>query len=275
MKRLRVPSLFLGTALSVWLLPAATARAGLFYGAAGPALVSIDAATGVATLINSNVGLTINALAWDSTSKVLYGVGASGGGTPFFTVNTTTGALTTINADIGPSTISLDFDDSTQTLYAAGFAAGVPRRFGTIDLGTGAFTTINTNAGHDIDSIAFGPGGVLYATGPASGADDFFTINPATGVASAPIVTDIGPNNISLDFDNNLSDMYGAFLGSGGTISVWRSLDETTGTVSAPINPNIGYHPLTALTAVPEPSTALLVLVGGAILLGVGRRRRR
>jgi hypothetical protein len=273
MTRPPVRLFLLCAALAVWLLPAATARAGLYYGAAGAQFVSIDGATGVATLINSNVGMSISALAWDSTAKVLYGTASTGSGTPFFTVNTTTGALNVISNDIGPNVVSLDFDDSTQTLYAAAFGGGVPQRFGTIDLGTGAFTTINASAGHDIDSIAFGPGGVLYGVGPAAGADDFFTINPVTGVASAPIVTDIGPNNISLDFDNNLGDLYGAFFGGGGTVSVWRSMDETTGAVSAPINANIGYHPLSALTAVPEPSTVLLALVGGAFFLMIHRRR--
>lgn len=249
---------------------ASEVRAGVMYGAAGSTFVKIDILTGVATVIDADVGLAITALAWDANARIMYGTGALGGDVPFFTIDPDTGAISIINTNIGPNVVSLDFDDASQTLYAATFFSSVPRRLGTIDLGTGVFTGINNDVGHDIDSISFGPGGVLYAIGPSSGADDFFTINPVTGVASAPIVTDIGPNNISIDYSNQFGSLYGAFFASGGTVSAWRSVDETTGTVSAIINPNIGSHPLAALT-VPELSSTLMVGLGVVLLVGAKR----
>lgn len=250
-----------------------TAQAGIMYAAAGSTFLTIDAQTGNAVVINPDVGLTINALAWNRSTQTLYGAGISGGTAPVFTLNPATGAVTIINPD-GRNIVSLDFDDTTNTLYGAAFFGGLPRGFGTVDLTTGLFQAINSDVGRDIDAIAFGPGGNLYATGPQGGGDAFFTINPATGVTSTPISSDIGPNSLALEFDPAPNALFGSFVGGGGTLSNWRTIDANTGAVSAVISADLGSHPVTALTAVPEPSTVMLALAGGALVLTHGLNRR-
>ncbi len=69
-------------------------------------------------------------------------------------------------------------------LLTTSFKGSGPAEFATINTSTGAVTDVapNTDA---LNSIAFGPGGILYATSfalPAS--ENLYILNPVTGAAS-------------------------------------------------------------------------------------------
>jgi hypothetical protein len=175
---------------------------GLLYGstggASGHSLLTINAASGLVTVIGSfNVGTaTMTDLAFDTTGH-LYGISSSGGAN-LYSVNIATGQAT----EIGSS--GLSFTEGGGLAISSGgifYAAPIPGEYGTYDPITGAYTHIAApatpaGAGSSYAALAFN-GSTLYGdnlVAGTSGATHLVTIDAPTGT-----VTDIGSSVVHLD----------------------------------------------------------------------------
>lgn len=216
-------------------------------------LVRHNHATGVTALVGSTGVADIEAIAWRSTTGVLYAANANRLGT----LNLSTGAFTQLsntfgsgNGDDGNITFddidALCFDPTDGTLY------GVHRRTTEDDVlikinvtngsrinnafGSDEYVIVSgTGVLGDIDDIAISSTGVMYAISNDSGATDkLVTINKATGAATV-----IGTNLTVNDMEGLAFNVDGVLYGSTGNASspstnnnrVWV-INTTAGTAS-------------------------------------------
>ncbi len=144
-------------------------------------------------------------------------------------IDTLTGVLTPIGSTGSIQFNGLAYDVLDSVLYAI-----TGTDLYTIDISTGASTLIGSCnvASSTFINLACSPSGVLYSVNMND--DILYSINKTTGAAT-PIGTGIGIGiNYAQDMEYDLEDniLYIAAY-EGGGVSSWRTLDVTTGLVSA------------------------------------------
>ncbi|MBT8131155.1 MAG: DUF11 domain-containing protein, partial [Gammaproteobacteria bacterium] len=187
---------------------------------------------------------TVEAIAWDRISSILYGADANRLGR----ISTTTGVFTPRPQTFGTGTGSagsITFSDIDGLAFDAtsGVMYGSHRRGGTndvliqIDMNTGAhvpdafgpgvdYVPIGIILGHDlVDDIAVDPlTGSMYATVNSGGSTDrLILVDKATGAA-----TDIAQLTVP-DIEGLGVDANGGLWGSSGTQDILYEIDKNTG----------------------------------------------
>ena len=143
--------------------------------------------------------------------------------------------------------------DKTGNLYASNYLGGTIRKFGPTGTDLGVFATLSGG----LDGLAFDKSGDLYAV-----RNLFNTIEKF-----GPTGTDLGVfastglnNPVGIAFDGS-GDLYAANAGDG-TIHEFGPTGADLGTFAT--TPGMNYHALwLAFAPVPEPSSGLLLLMGG------------
>ena len=211
-------------------------------------LTSIDTADFNPLTNETNIGIgtgtsTIEAIAWNSATGVLYAANAGQLGT----LNTTTGVFTALPSSFGTGSGALgniNFTDVDGLTYDAttGVLYGSERQTGTdvliqIDMATGAHVPNAFGAGIDYvpmppilgntltDDIAVDPTtGIMYAAVNSGGSTDrLITVNKATGAT-----TDVSLITVP-DIEGLGTDPTGQLWGTSGTQGILYELDKVTG----------------------------------------------
>ena len=203
-------------------------------------LVSIDSATGAATIIGDLGFGAVRGLAFDAATNTLYGIDTKS--EQLITIDPITGAGTAAGGALGfPGAIALAFDSNTRTLYTA--TRGFDELL-SIDTTTGAATVIGSLAlplaGQELSGLAFDAGtGILF--GSRAGVTSAEThvlvsIDRATGAT-----TEVG--------DMGLQKVYGfghipglGFAGALDFTDEFATLDDVTG-VGTKVGPFSTYEP--------------------------------
>jgi len=182
--------------------------------------------TGVFTFVG-NTGASINTLAYDPSSQIMYGgEGGGGQGNPnggnLYIVDQTNGATTLVGGNgLGQSYDGLDFG-------LGGALYGVLNNddLVTIDETTGLIITNFGNTGINVKGISFDTGGVLWAIDQNG---NLYTINPATAQATFVLaLTDntVQPASLQLLCDGT------AFVGTKFFDLRFGTIDRSTGAFS-------------------------------------------
>jgi len=250
----------------------APAQSAFLYGTTGAGgttstLVKIDATTGALISTIGAVGFSVNGLAWDATTRTLYGSARSDAG--LLRINTTTGAGTLVAGSFGSPAGGCS---DRNVLLAASSAGSL---FGWCDPSSDDLMSINKVTGKATvvsDSglgtfehgLAFDKGGSLYLY---NGDGQYYTINTTTGAATAQGSVASAPGHHGA-FNPDDDFYYG--VAGGGLINVLdlvggNGLRKTLGTGLSDL------HTL-AFVNIPEPGSLSLLALG---LLGMGLGRRR
>jgi hypothetical protein len=269
-------------------------------GGGASSLYTIDASTGVATLIGSMGIYGCSGLVFNSAGT-LYAVGqhSSGGTEGLFTVNPGTGAATlvgsvargsTCGTHSQPNEISdLDFN-SAGTLYI--LFAQPPHCLATVNPSTATETDIgHTGISGQGNALGISSSNILYHTSGdlGSSTDDLYTLNSGTGTATfvvglsgfpASCVTNKFGAVGALKF-NSAGTLYGALnCGQGGSGPNYLvTIDTTTGALTVigqtvTSLDGIAWTPSTA--AIPEYPLGLpLLVIFMVIAYGLIKRRTR
>ena len=251
---------------------------------------------GTINLLNGNFtqlgseGTTLFNDVAQAPSGSLYGIVNS---TSLVTLNTNTGAvLTSVNFSVsGIESLAIS---SSGTLYGATQSA-----LYTINPANGHATLVgnfnNSAIGSSGQNIRFGSDGNLYDTdgGVSATNTDLFQISTANGQAT---LMGVVTNFPGLCLENAGSQMYGVGIQLGSASSLYQDLVgidlsslKAGGTNSNGSPFDISYDLLTAhfpnnynfssadlfVVPVPEPSSAVLSILGGAIFLMISRSRMR
>jgi hypothetical protein len=263
-------------------LSSVSAEAGTLYAtsaAGGPGeLYILDPTTGaMVTHIGSlndalNVNYPITGLAVNPITGVMYGSTGNAGSVDamLVTVNLGTALVTPIgffnagptNSSGTPTTMADLAFDSAGNLYGIGSIGG-PQLY-SINPATGKATVIGSTGLTSTTGggLAISPGGVFYGTPTAS---RFGTYDPLTGAYSNitnPTKPTGGGAYGALEFDGNI--LYGLNVGSGSPPPTALVTISPLGVVTS-----IGtsLNSLDAIAFVPEPGTAALLVVAGAVVL--------
>ncbi len=279
-------------ALPVLLLIAVLAGAGpadaaaILYGADGAggnpntALTILDPTTGGSVSTVGPIGFAVTGMAFHPTTGVLYGTTGNmslGTANSLITIDVATGAGTLVGPNgLGP-VADIAFD-AAGTLY--GWAERGQDDLVTLDLTTGAASVV-ADSGLDTrgSGLAFDASGVLWSAGNADSSRGgvLRTIDPITGLSTGtlPLASSTGGRLGALAFDD-AGTLFAADAATTGTPASSLSLltiDTTTGVVTQVGSTLPGLDAIAfRVTAVPEPSAALLVAWGLSVI-GVRRRR--
>lgn len=183
---------------------------------------------------------------------------------------------------IGPMNIGEVFEGSLAfgpdgTLYGTNSSSDATPTLFTVDLLTGAATAVGVISGgvHDINALTWRDSdGMLIGIDRVT--NSVLAIDPTTAAASVLAPIDVAVGSVGgLAVFNGVA--YLATGGPGGPVpgsNELRTLDLSTGATAlvGSLFPNITGSGLGGLAAVPEPTTMLLLLAGGAACL---RPRRR
>lgn len=255
-------------AVSLCLLPSASADDVAYAGSSSGAFGTMDLSTGVFTF-EGNSGQTLAGLAVADGSIFASSYHTANG--TLFLVNPNTGGLTTIGSATG-----VDYDDfgstttglyavsccSTQDLYSIDPATGAATLIGPTGLGYGSWRGLSTNSG-----------ALYFADGP-----DLYTLNTTTGAATL-----VGAFGGSAEMGVLLTED-GVFYGGDDTNNTLDTIDPSTGLATAGPSPSASFEgsfyglapfpvPGGVPAATPEPSSFLLLGTGLAGLLWMARRK--
>ncbi|NNE09863.1 MAG: T9SS type A sorting domain-containing protein [Gemmatimonadetes bacterium] len=222
------------------------ATRGIAAGPAGRELVSVNPATGVATVIGSHFVNDVPGLAINATGSIYGGGGATQGGDSLYSIDRSTGLATPIG-DMGFHYLrALAFND-LDALYAIG-GLGADTLF-FVDTATAVATPIIPVTGAELDGMAFDPSdGTLYGVGSWSNLDDtLYQISFGSGVASA-----VGSFGLGAEVGDIYFDGAGNLFGTvgGGAANDFVSVNKTTG--AATVIGATGSSALTGLSYFPE-----------------------
>lgn len=278
------------------------ATLGIALSAHGAALYAVDESTNELIFIDGDTGATqsigtvgfpaVIALAFDTSSGVLYGISRPGS---FFTadliaINQQTGAGTFLRqVDYYPSNpglptgaaLNLAFDPTTETLVATGGTSLSDFGFYSIDR--------NTGVGSLIERVSFSVAGLSFQ--PMTGraflilnnflvAKDLFPPAPGNDTA-LPIANLLIFAGLDLVAFDQTEDNLFAIVVTQTTGTKLASIDATTavltviGGVSAELDDVRGIELIPDTLEAPEPAVPLALCTGIAFLLSVQRRRRR
>ncbi len=228
-------------------------------------VLDINSATGAASVLASS-GPSFNSLA--KNGSTLWSVETFGA--RLATINPTTGAAT-----FGATLSGLSSATSIRGLaFSGGVLYGIQNTGGStsigpdslvrIDTATGATVTLGATGVSNMQALAASSTGVLYGWDLAVG---LMTINPVTGLATDVSLAAGGGDLQTLAFSPT-----GVLWGGRSQLF---TLDTSTGVASFVTNIGTGTVDMRGMeftTAVPEPTTALLLAAG---LAGLAWRQRR
>jgi outer membrane protein assembly factor BamB len=255
-------------ALATFLLPillatSLNASGGILLGSnAADNMYSIDAATGVATLIGpSGFNSGGKGLAYDPQDDVIYAIGTNL--TDLYTVDRVSGAWTLVGGGFDtPTWAALTFNANNNTLYGAD---QTPQELFSINPLTGVRTTIGaisqivSGLAHDAaNDILFGVGND----------DVLYNIDMSNGNLTTIGALGVGVSNVGLAFDYDNNELY------MNSAAMLYKLNVNTGAATLIGANGIGGTML-GLTyiGVPEPHSMLLLSLG-ILITGAVRRRR-
>ena len=246
-------------------------------------LYSINPSTGAATLIGNTGFRLVGGIDFDS-SGVMYGVGEQyiPGGPPFngplqlITISKYTGIGTVVgNLGVTKTFQDISFRNSDGQLFA--YASG---ELYTINKTSGAASFVGLTGEVEIGGgLEFTSGDTLLKTG----FDHAFSLNQSNG--SGTNLVQLGypafppgdtPNVTGMDYDHQFTGSLFAVVHNDATdfsTTYLATIDIGTGVITKIGDSVIG---LTAITAIPEPST--FGVVAGVALMGIGtlgRNRRK
>jgi len=264
-----------GALLCLALMAAPEALAGNLYGLHYNSrdLYSVSELDASVTLIG-NTGAALGGMDM-SSDGFLYGIG-TGSSAALYRVDPSTAETTTI----GPLGLGFVFEGALVispegVLYGTnGDAASNPQLF-TVDIDTGAAAVVGTISGgpHDVNGLAWRSDGMLV--GMDGNQNVLLAIDPATAASSVitPFTPDVGlAGGMAVLGDTGYFATGGSVV--GGTNELY-SFDLYTGehTLIAgfpeDVITGLGFS---ALAAVPEPASVVLLALGG--LAALSRRRR-
>jgi hypothetical protein len=236
--------------------------AGTLYGVASfssfgiQSLYSIDASSGVASLVGSTGLRQISGISWDNVSNRLVALTVAG---DQFALNTATGASTLI-ADGSFGVPEGDVAFKNGLAYTSIFdnlhtwSGSSWNQIGASGLAPGA----------DVSGLAFGGSMLLGLATFGSGADQLVSFNAATGAAS--VIGATGTNSLGLGGLTHDFNSGKWFMTDSSSL---YSIDTATGAASL-----IGVHGLggfSGLAYVPGPAASTVLALAGLVAL---RRRR-
>lgn len=236
-------------------------------------LYDVNAQTGLATNprptgIDHLVGIAF------SPGGTLYGLSnaaAAENPNSLFTIDPETGASSLIDA-IGLDNVvegDLAFDPTTSVLYGLYNLDSGQRQLLTIDTDTAAATVIPGSLTGDPSGMAFDSTGMLYALDTSL--RQLLTVDKTTGAILTTTALSAALGSVAgMDVDPATGTLYVADGESDGTDTLY-TLNPTTGVLTE-VGPTGLPDGLAGLAFVPEPTTLVLMMLGGAALM---RRRMR
>lgn len=262
---------FLKVALLCAAFLASSARAQLYAVDSSRAFYQIDMTTGAATLlgtVSANASTTAG-LAYNPGNHTIYLT--SSGNDSLYTLDLTTFTATLVGA-YGDAAIvmhGLEFDDATGLLYGV---SSHNNGLYTISTTTGLATLIGTSGLTSFTNIGYNSlTNQMFATN--SGTDSFYSMNITNGSTTliGPLVGPTNPNGLAFNRDNGLM-----YMVDNNTDNLY-TIDMATG--AATVIGSTGSHNFLGLVyiPIPEPTSVLLVGLGGALLVARrwGRQRTR
>jgi PEP-CTERM motif len=254
---------FLGLLLGafVWDINSA-ANADIYYTTTnnGTSIGTINTVTGAATVIGNTGYSGSYGLAIDESTGTTYGIVNS---SQLATFNLTTGAATVIG-NLGVSDFNIEVSP-TGVLYAA----ALNNDLYTVNKTTGAATLVGnmgTACGCTMD-IAFDSNGNLYGTDSGL----LYKINTTTGGATTIANLALGGAVMGIAFDSN-NNLFATIYNTTGAL---YEVNITTGAATLVGTNNLYLeHGGDILTAVPEPSTWAMMILGFAGVSFMAYRRK-
>jgi len=228
-------------------------------------LLTVDTETGAGTVVGAEHALGFlepRGMAYDPNTDTLYC--SDTGSDQLFVINRETGIGTPVG-DLGYDNVDgLAYDPNTDTLYGS---TAWPGHLLTINTTTGEATAVGPIGFQAVPGLAYDVNtDTLYGSDFPSGR--LLRINTETGVG-----TPIGSHSHGwlhgLAFDSEVNVLYGIVNSSDSRL---LAIDETTG--QATTIGQTGFS-VTGLACVPEPSSLIMLAVGGVSLLAFGLRRKR
>jgi hypothetical protein len=259
---------WLSIAFSIFLCTSVTARAdSILYGVNfSNQLLQINPATGASTMVGP-LDSTMSAFGianrngqlyvYDQVADVIRRIDPATGHT-----------VQTINIGV-PNLLGegdLTFDATGQ-----GYLIAADGRFYSFDVVTGTSTLISSSLPFNIDGLSF-VNGVLYGFTDVT-SHNWLTINPSTGD-----FTVIGPfaplgNLGGLAFDSSSGVLYAALGGTGNGLYTVNPVTGATSLIGPITSGDVSG--IAFLTAMPEPGTLTLMLVGVSAAAIVSRMNRK
>jgi hypothetical protein len=292
--RTNMKHLYIFTTLGVSLLCSGNAGASLIGNDYAGNLYDVNPATGAATNERSTGINDLMGIAY-SPSGTLYGLATSGTNVSLYTINPVSGssvlvgtsATASFNDDYSEG--DLRFDPVTGTLYGIAldhFTGGTPsviEQLFTINTATGATSNFsnlpffNNSGVVDYSGLAFDPSGNMYLLDTASidpnGHIETATASPFLVTGDAELSGALG-QYAGMDYNPANGKFYVADGGTGG--GDLYTVNPATGSLSlvGSLGLSQGLAGL-AFSPTPEPGTIAMLGSGFALLMALGRRRRR
>jgi hypothetical protein len=246
-------------------------------GTVGATLYTVNPGTGVATLVGDvKDGATqlnnMNALSFNPLTGQLYGMTSPTDTVPggaLYSIDKNTGAATLIGSN-ALSIVSMAFSPAG-TLYAIDDPGA---NLSTVNLTTGAIATVGPlqNASPSDGGLAFGISGTMYLKSYI----DLFTVDPATGAASATFIHRYGDglgNAVAISPTTGIA--YGiqlnAFTSDLYSVDLSSNNDSLIATIYDGAGNPVSYVSALAFAPIPEPN----LILTGLFCLGMSRIRRR
>jgi hypothetical protein len=231
----------------------------------GQALATIDSNTGAGTIIGPSNAVNAYAAAF-APNGTLYTITnyTSSTGRRLATFNTSTGQATPVSSNqLGAISQFLPLEITPAGTFYGGDWNGV---FYTIIPATGVATAVGNMGFADVMDFALDNTGTLWATGQ----NQLWTVNPATGVGTFKATITGGPVYVMGIMFDSANQMFATDYNSSN--SPLYKINTTTGVATGVGNTGF-FQPHGGDFPIPEPASAGLLATAGAMV--VLRRRRQ